>query len=597
MYNRGGSSMKKWFQVFSIFTAAIILLTGFYIWFGSRGELATLSHVQDSDWSSAYKVSPEIRGSDFSSTIDGEGNIHTFWLEYKPPYGAVDLMHYSATSKGKKRSKAQIIASNDKVQEFTSIYANDQLHIFYVGQGEIDQKDLYYVQLDASDEIKFNKKLGSNMFTYAEDLQAYPTPDGNLMLIWSDEIDYYQQIKTMLISLDGKVVSKPTQITFGDVDSRVPSLLIDDKERYHLTWRQEYATHYELVYQRLTADGTSDSKPIYIDGISVNPASMGVNGDSLYLVWTKRQKTVSRRISLIEKSFPNYELFGTILDINQPDKELQIQRLTTKNGPSYDHAMGIDSEGNVNLVYVDTYKNHLGLTHRVYKGDFLTEEKEARRLYPNQVSGSQTNLATDANGKFHLVWIEAANTDGYVFYANTIQPRTANPLEVVGLNGGHYGASIVMSIFYLLMAPIVFMVLHIHWIGFLILPSFVTNISWFLSSRSKNSTWASYLNKPSVMVFLACLFQLLIYVVFGKPKWIFGFALPTISQIWFTLIVAAVATLALVILTKDTFRRFGATQIGFHMFIFIFWVHLMSMVYSLPTINFFFDMIDITGLI
>lgn len=585
--------MRKWFQIFSIFTAVIILLTGFYIWFGSRADIATLSHVPDSDWSDAYKVSPELKGNSYSSIIDAQGNIHTFWLEYRPPNGAADLMHYSATSRGKKRSDAQIIAINDQLEEFTSTFANDRLHIFYIGQGETDQADLYYIQMDLSGEILNNRKVVSNLFRSAGNLQAHPTPDGNLMLVWSDQVDLYRQIKTMLVSSDGQVMGKPNQVTFGELDARVPKLLIDDKERYHLTWREEYATHCELVYQSLTNDGVSGSTPIHIDQVSVNPASMGVYEDSLYLVWTRWEYKVGPRFGVIEKSFPNYELFGTVLDINHPEEELQIQRLTTKNGPSYEHTMGIDPEGNINLVYIDTYKTHLGLTHRVFKDDFLTEVKKARRLFPNQISGSQTNLLTDVNGQFRLVWMETSESGGYVFYANTAHPRAANILEVVGINGGNYGVSLFMSLFYLLAAPIVFMVIHLHWVGFLILPNFVKNASETLSSRFKNSTWASYLNKPVVKVSLACLFQLLIYVAFGKASWIFGFDLPAMSQILFILIVAAIATIALVMLTKDTFRRFGATQIGFHVFIFMFWVHLMGLTYSLPLINFFFEMIDI----
>lgn len=572
--------MKRLFQTFIIFTIGILLISGFYIWISNKDDVMTLSHVSDPDWSKEYQVTPKLITDKFAFTLTQDEQIHTIWPEYLQPRGEVVLKYIKSNSEGKLLTEAKKLAQTKFLQCMTLISHKETLHFFWIGSNQNEGWNLNYTQMDQAGSVIKTETIMENGFTKVNGLQVIPTFNDEFMLVWTDLVNNINQVYSMVVTTSGQRKAEPMQITsLKEKNAVVPQLALDEKNRFHLTWqkRGKSSLNYQLFYQRLDEKGHPSTPPLYIDRVSVDHASMVIKGDKLILVWTKTMDYVKYPLELVERSFPNYEIFGTTIDLSDPTN-YEIQRLTHKNGPSFQHVINVDDQGQVHILYVELYDMHLAFTHGIYKDDFKDKIKEFRRIYPNQTITSTPTLITDTHKNMHIFWKKSDLFSTSLSYANTAKPHPVTLFNIIGLNSEHFLAGIVMSLFYVLAFPLVGSIVSLYIIYVLILTPTLAGVRKLL----KDPKVASFLRNPYFAVSFICGLYLFFHLVIFQLK-LFCFHEITLSQIWFVFILATTAIIAFITVTK--MKGNNVIQVGFTAFFWFFWIQVIYCMFNLPFIN------------
>ncbi|MCK4258452.1 MAG: hypothetical protein KAX49_05710 [Halanaerobiales bacterium] len=222
------------------------------------------------------------------------------------------------------------------------------------------------------------KIVFTDEFSNVDDLRAVFSPEGNFMLVWTDQIGKNRQVKTMLVSSSGEEVTKPVQLTQSESNNYNPNLAIDQKQRWHLVWREEDRKDFKLYYQQFNHLGEIDSSPIFIDAVNTGSASLLIREDNLYMVWNKG------KMSLRDKS---NNLFGTVINLQETLDDIEILQLTNEHGHYYYHpSIAMDSLGEIHLIYQYNLKSYGSLVDRTYLGDFSNQKKKADWIYPEPIS-------------------------------------------------------------------------------------------------------------------------------------------------------------------------------------------------------------------
>lgn len=599
--------MKRQMLTFIICTLVVLVVSGLYIWLTQSNDVMTLSYVPDPNWSGRYVIKTNLQDDTYCSGIDSQGNIHTVWIYFDYINQTSNLIHTAINAKGRALAKEHTIASAQKIQAFTMAVTNDSVNIFWVGSRAIGLGDLNYARLGADGTLLETNTILADRCVDVKTLQAVTAPTGGFMLAWSDQVGAYRQIKTFAVGAEGTTTAEPIQLTTASYHAYGPNLIVDGKGRFHLAWKEEaqrsdaaalllqrkynckngvvpinvgYA--YTLYYQMLDAQGQGVAQPVFMDEVSLNTVAMTVVEDQLYLAWVKRTaRQNAADPSIVGKALPNYAIFGAKLDLTQPVIPTEVFQLSQQKGPAFDQTMIADSAGRIHLVYMDTYTDHLALTHSTFAGDFATVEKEARRIFPDQIVGMRTTLLPDPQKGMHLFWIQSDPYGGTMYYANTIHPRAVSPFQVVGINLDKSGVSSFMSFVYVLTLPIYNILVHLHLF-------YVTCISVILAgckylSRKWRGNQLFY--NPYIVVLVICIVHILWYLGFGWADWLIWPAHPMGNgPIWFAILLATLTTVGYIYFGRV--KRNKMIQMGFIALLWIFWMNVSNLVFQLPFVNF-----------
>lgn len=570
--------MRKYVFRFFVLTLAIIIVTGCFIWLTDMRSVSTLAYVPDPDWSQSHTVSPHFNTAIFKTAVDGHGNLHMVWVNYNPDTGIGSLVHSVANSSGKMIQKPKSVAESTKFGEFALNIVQDRIAIFYAAQGNAERLDLNYINFDTTGNVLEQRTVLANAFgtDTLEDLKSVQEPNGGYLLVWSDEIAGAVQIQSLAVDANCQALSQPIQLTASEFECRQPNLLVDQKGRYHLTYYEENTRPYSAYYTQLDGLGKMVTKPLYLGGVSLNTIAIAVVDDHLYLVWNQIMKQVQSLNfqSIIEKTFRNYEILGVMLDLNKLPETVEPTRLTFKNGPSFDQAIIVDKENQIHMVYVDTYTKALALTHQIYAGNFEVK-KEARRIYPDQLTGVRTTLMSDQAGGIHLIWLEG----GKIHYANTIKHRITSPLQIIGINENTFGVSFFMSLVYILSMPIFGMLYCMHIVAIL---AMMFIYKW-LYKRFKLGQKLSLLGDRYVVTAMFCLIFLAIYLIFISLSSVLWPAF-NVGQVWFIFLIATIGVLAYLFWNK--FEKGEIGQFSVVAMIWIYWLIMVNSMFHIPFINF-----------
>lgn len=569
--------MRKYVFRFFMLTLAIIVVTGCYIWLTDMRSVSTLAYVPDPTWSQSHTISPHFNTLIFKTAVDGRGNVHMAWINYNSDTGMGSLVHSVANPSGKVIHKPKSVTESAKFGEIAMTIEQDTVSIFYATQGKTDRLDLNYISLDTSGTVLAKQTVLANAFgsDTLEDLKSVREPNGGFLLVWGDELNGGVQLQSLAVDAEGKALGQPVQLTSSELECRQPNLLVDQKGRYHLTW-YENTRPSSAYYAQLDGMGKFVTKPLYLGRVSLQPIAIAVVDDNLYLVWNQIMKQVQgiNFQSIIEKTFRNYEILGVRLNLNQLPETVEPNRLTSKNGPSFDQAIIADNKGQIQMVYVDTYTKALALTHQVYTGNFEVQ-KEARRIYPDQLTGIRTTLMADQAGGIHLIWLES----GKIHYANTIKHRITSPLQVIGINENTFGVSLFMSLVYILCMPIFGMLLCMHVVLILIL---MFLYKW-LYKRFKLKQKLGLLGDRYFVTALFSLIFIAFYIVFVSLSAILWPAF-NVGQVWFIFLVATLGVIAYLFWNK--FEQGEIGQFSAATLIWIYWLIMVNSMFHIPFLNF-----------
>lgn len=587
-------SLKKYLISLGITTCLIILLTGFYIGLTNQSKIATLDYLPDGDWSKSSPLLSEVKPTLYDLTIDQTGMIHITYVEYNPQKMVSEMRYLAVDDRGKVVQRSPIIVSNKKLSQLTLEVYDDVAHVFWVGQGNGAKLDLFCTRLDLLGNKIETTTILQNEFALVQELVSTVSANGNFFFAWIDQQGERRQVKSLYLP-DIFVVDKQPQLV---VENFCLHLILesDFTEGYHLTWvekkpksKNEQASH-DLYYQNFDSVGAKKFEALYIDRISPAPVGLAVDQEKVYLTWNKVVPiVVSADSSAIERLYPNYIIFGTVIDQTNSVQEIKIKRLTKHRGPSINQSIVADTSGQIHLVYIDTFYAEMGLTHQIYSPGFAEESKHPTRLYPDHRIYPQLDLAKDIDKTFllkdpgagiHLCWLDSGLEMSSLYHANTVNPEGLIPLQLVGINRHQLGINLLMSLGYILFFPFVNIFFFTHIFALAILTAI---LAFVLLNVKYQSKLYRLLKNPYCGTILICLIHQLFYKGLGISQYLFWPLPPNGNQMWFVYLLVTIVTLIFIGINR---QKDGAFYSGMYVFYWLYWLNMSNLVFLLPQINF-----------
>lgn len=586
-------SLKKYLSSLGFTTCLIILLTGLYIGLTNQGKIATLEYLPDGDWSKSSPILSEFKPIFYDMTIDQTGKLHITYVEYNHRKMVGEMRYLAVDDSGKVVQRSPIVVSNKMLSQLTLEVFDDLLYVFWVGQGSGEKLDLYCTRLDLLGNIIETTTVLSNDFASVQELVSTVSSNGDFFFAWIEQEGERRQVKSFYLR-ENFVVEKQPQLVNSNYCLKL-ILESDNSEEYHLTWVEKKSTaknklSHELYYQNFNSDGDKKSEALFIDRISPAPVGLAVDQGSVYLTWNKVVPiVVSADSSNIEKLYPNYIIFGTVIDPTNSEQEIKTKRLTKHRGPSINQSIVVDTIGQVHLVYIDTFYNEMGFTHQIYSPGLEKESKQPTRLYPDHRIYPQLDLSKDIDQTFlfqdpdagiHLCWLDSNLETFSLNYANTVKPVGWIPLQFVGINRHHLGINLIMSLGYVLFFPFINILFFTHIFALAILTVILAVL--LLNVKYQGKLYR-LLKNPYCGTILICLIHQLVYRGLGLSQYLFWPIPPNSSQMWFVYLLVTVATIIFIWINR---QKQGAFYTGMYVFYWLYWLNMSNLIFFLPQINF-----------
>lgn len=586
-------SLKKYLSSLGFTTCLIILLTGLYIGLTNQSKIATLEYLPDGDWSKSFPILSKFKPIFYDMTIDQTGKLHITYVEYNHRKKVGEMRYLAVDDSGKVVQRSPIIVSNKMLSQLTLEVFDDLLYVFWVGQGSGEKLDLYCTRLDLWGNIIETTTVLSNDFASVQELVSTVSSNGDFFFAWIEQEGERRQVKSFYLR-ENFVVEKQPQLVNRNYCLKL-ILESDNSEEYHLSWVEKKSTaknklSHELYYQNFNSDGDKKSEALYIDRISPAPVGLAVDQGSVYLTWNKVVPiVVSADSSNIEKLYPNYIIFGTVIDPTNSEQGIKTKRLTKHRGPSINQSIVVDTIGQVHLVYIDTFYNEMGFTHQIYSPGLEKESKQPTRLYPDHRIYPQLDLSKDIDQTFlfqnpdagiHLCWLDSNLETFSLNYANTVKPEGWIPLQFVGINRHHLGINLIMSLGYVLFFPFVNIFFFTHIFALAILTAI---LAFVLLNVKYQGKLHRLLKNPYCGTILICLIHQLFYRGLGLSQYLFWLVPPNGNQMWFVYLLVTIATLIFIGINR---QKDGAFYSGMYVFYWLYWLNMSNLIFFLPQINF-----------
>ncbi len=592
--------MKRYFSILGIVTLSLILAAGCYMWLLNREQATALGFVPDEDWSKSFAVLPEIGLGIYDAALDKEGKLHMVYVDFDREEMIGKILYTGGIDqKGRANISNKVIVEKERLSRSTITIIEDKIYIFWLGQGDFEKYDLNVTTLDLNGHILEERKLLTDEFGQVKDLVSKAANTGKIMLVWTNLInDNVQQIKQVIINSSDIVVGKPIQISSSEGIATQPKIETDKYGHFHVIWKMEEkslqdsvsTSDYFLCYQSFDQSGQALLEdPMIIDNIAPTEIGIAVNDDKLYFTWNKIVQIADKPGgSTLEKLFPNYMIYGTVLNLNEPESDYKIVRLTHQRGPTFNLDLAVDTGGLVHLLYIDAYIDELALTHEIYEDGFAGQIKAPRRLYPGQNLVPDVNLLNGIYRTFlfadsakdrgiYCAWLDSDSAGYHIYYANTMNPTQISPLEVIGINRSFMGINVFMSLGFILGMPFVNMIGFLHLVFLVFISAFFIIIQNIL----RKTKFGTILNNPYIgWLLIAGIHFILQY------KRLYTFFWPahlTFSQQLFSFILATIGVLIFITLNR---QKKGLYYAGINAVYWIYWMNVIGLMFILAQVNY-----------
>ncbi|MEM3002136.1 MAG: choice-of-anchor D domain-containing protein, partial [Candidatus Nitrosocaldus sp.] len=205
---------------------------------------------------------------------------------------------------------------------------------------------------------------------------------------------------TVQVTLKGEAVSSSSaqRLTSTLGNSESPSVAIDSANNIHVVWHDNTPGNYEIYYKKSTDGGntwSADQRLTYTSGVSNNPMIAIDSANNIHVVWH-------------DNTPGNYEIYYK-KSTDGGNTWTWAKRLTYTSGSSNNPAIGVDSSGNIHVVWHDNTPGNYEIYYKKSTDGGNTWTWAKRLTY---TSGSSNNpaIGIDSSGNIHVVWHD--NTPG-----------------------------------------------------------------------------------------------------------------------------------------------------------------------------------------
>jgi hypothetical protein len=302
------------------------------------------------DWTTNKRITWSTTGSGQPDiAVDKSNNIQVVYVDHAP--GPFQIYHKRSTDTGVHWSAAKRVTWTAGAALLPALAVDSSSVLHMVWQDDVSgNAEIYYKQSnDEGETWTLSKRLTWNSGdSHSPDL-AIDSSD-NLHLVWSDNSPggveiYYKK------STDGGITwTANKRITWMSSVQLGPKIAVDSSDNPHVVWQDALPGSGDIYYRKSEDGGTTweASKKLSGSGKTFGEISIGVAlAGQIYVVWNDSLTGTN------ELYYKKSTSGGDTWSLGQ--------RITYLLGDSRDPAFVLDSLGEVNLVWSDSYPGNYEL--------------------------------------------------------------------------------------------------------------------------------------------------------------------------------------------------------------------------------------------
>lgn len=312
----------------------------------------------------------------------------------------------------------------------TVVDSSNNINVFWAEENQPHKSDIYFIRSTDRGATWSQPVNISNTPTSSAGPSAKIGSQGQLYVTWVDWLTDPSKFDVFFAysTNNGTTWSTPVNITNDNVWSSSPTIICDQSTNVYIAWRSEYAKT-GLYYAKSSDSGATWSLPSKItDAIEdeISTPALGIDnaGNNLYLVWEDRNSSDDADI-YFTKSTDKAVTWSTPVN------------LTNTIGDTEDPDISIDSQGYVNLVYID---HDPGAVDDLGWDVYHIRSVDGGQTFsaPSNVSGTaldvySPNIAVDRAGNINIAWKQVIQDLSHIYYSRSIN------------NGASWGQQINVS--------------------------------------------------------------------------------------------------------------------------------------------------------
>jgi len=317
-----------------------------------RSIICRFSPVGQVDWTSAKRLT-WTSGASYSprAAVDSSGNLHVVWSDSTP--GNAEIYCKKSTDAGATWSTNKRLTSTAASSSDPAIVvgSSDNLHVVWVDKTPGNFEIYYKKSMDAGATWSTNKRLTSTAGTSASPAIVAGS-SGKLHVVWQDNTPGNYEIYYKKSTDEGATWSTNKRLTYNSGGSRFPTIGVDSSGTLHVVWQDDTPGNFEIYYKKSTDGGIS---------------------------WAANK------------------------------------RLTSTQGGSETPVIGIDSSGNLHVVWGDDTPGNYEIYYRKSIDGGATWSTSKRLTWISGISYSP-DIAIDSNNRIHVVWTDDTSGNPELFY-------------------------------------------------------------------------------------------------------------------------------------------------------------------------------------
>jgi len=341
-------------------------------------------------WTAGFSENPDI-------AAQGSNQLHVVWQDDTP--GNYEIYYKKSTDGGVNWTAAQKLTSTSGASKNPAVAAETagRVHLVWEENNAGNLEIYYKKSADGGATWTANKRL-----TWTSGASSRPEiavdASSNLHVVWYDNTPGNGEIYYTQSTDKGATWTAARRLTWTSGGSELPALRIDSSDNLHLAWQDNSPGNSEVYYKKSTDGGTTwtaNKRLTWTTGSSERPVVGADSAGTLHVAWVDN---TPGNTEIYHKRSTNA---GVTWDANK--------RLTWTVLSSYSPDLAVDSSGRVHLVWVDLTPGNPDIYYRK-SADMGVTWTTALRLTRTTGLSEAPALGVDTSGNIHLVWQD--NTPG-----------------------------------------------------------------------------------------------------------------------------------------------------------------------------------------
>jgi BNR repeat-like domain len=363
-----------------------------------------ISSEARAQWTSAERIT-WTGGESYSpvAAVDSLNHLHVFWYDYTP--GNAEIYYKRSEYGGNSWTSARRLTwnSGNSSSPAVAVDSLDHLHVVWFDQTPGNAEIYYKRSADGGNSWTAGRRL-----TWNSGYSQYPAiaidASDHIHVVWQDTIPGSYEIYYKRSEDGGDSWTAPSRITWTLWGSEYPRVAVDSSGHLHVAWVDETPLNFEVFYKRSEDGGdnwTAGQRLTWTSGSSYNPAIVFGSSGSPHMFWDDNTSGL-------------YEIY-TKKSEDGGDSWLAAQRLTWTEGSSSSPAIGVDSLGQLHLVWEDFTPGHAEIFYKE-STDGGDSWSAGQRLTWNWGHSSSPSLAVDSLDRLHVFWNDETPGNREIYY-------------------------------------------------------------------------------------------------------------------------------------------------------------------------------------